>query len=1015
MKNILFLLMILSLFTNAYTIGDRVWNDSNQNWEQDAGEKGFANVTVELYADNGQKLKTTKTNNQGKYNFSNVDEGDYIVKVIPPHGTELITSNNLEKWVEKDRTDADFGLYIPNGNNKSYTVGDRVWNDKNQNWEQDAGEAGVVNVTVELYKENGQKVQSTKTDSKGKYSFTNVAKDDYIVKVTPPQGYELITSNNLEKWVDKDRNDADFGLYKGGNNNEGYSLGDRVWNDKDENWEQDAGEDGIANVTVELYTDKGQKVQSTTTNSKGKYAFKNIVIGDYIVKVVPPQGYQLVTSNNIEKWLDKDRTDADFGLLKGGNGGDATPPVITLNGKRTVRLKIGDDYNEEGATATDNVDGDVSAKIKIKSNVDTSKKGTYKVIYSVSDVAGNSASETRTVIVTKKIVKPPVNSTVTINEVLAANASTNLDPDFKEYSGWIELYNHTDKTIDLGGYGLSDNKNDLQKWEIPLGTKIKAKAYLLIWTDKEYDEIKALHTNFKLSYKGEELTLSDPDEKIVDSIKFFKQKGDISCAREENKIVYMEPTPNKPNGKKYTTSKRSKQPTFSLSSGFYNGAKTVKLSQKNGGDIYYTTDGSIPTESSKKYSSAISIKKTTVIRAVGFENGKFRSEVSNSTYLINENITLPVVSIGINDEYLNDNDIGIYKNYTERWMRTGSIEYIKGGKSKFSENVGIRIFGGQTRPFAQKSLAIFAKARFGAKSIKYKLFPDKTFIKKVKSFVLRNSGNDWGYTMMKDGLVHNIVKDKMNLDYQSYQPTVVFINGKYWGIHNIREKTNEDYVEANHGVDSKKIDLLEGQNEANGGSNNAYLDLVDYIKNNSLANNSNYDYVKSKIDIEEYINYMITELYVGNIDWPYNNIKYWREQKDTAKWRWILYDTDDSFDDVNLDSIKMALEINGPSEPNPPWATFLFRSLIKNSTFKSQFISTFKTHLNTTFKPSRIDGIITNMKNSIKPEIQRHFNKWQRRSPKDWETGSSDSIRALREFSADRADVMRALLSKHFK
>ncbi len=1013
MKNILFLLAFFSLSVNAYTVGDRVWNDSNQNWEQDVGEEGIANVTVELFTDKGQKVQSTLSDTQGKYNFENVELGDYVIKVTPPQGVTLITSNNLEKWVEKDRLDADFGLYIPSINN-GYSVTGKVWNDTNQNWEQDADEEGIVNVMVELLTDKGQKVESTTTDTQGQYAFTNIEIGDYVIKVIPSNGMELITSNNLQKWVDKDKKGVDFGLYIP-NENSGYTIGDRVWNDINQNWNQDAGEEGVANVTIELLTDKGKKLKSTTTDAQGKYAFTNIEIGDYIIKLIPSDGMELITSNNLEKWVEKDRLDVDFGVYKGANNGDVTAPVIVLNGDSTVRLKIGTDYVEEGATATDNIDGDISNNIQIDPNVDTSKEGNYTVRYSVSDAAGNSATKTRKVIVSKKIVKPPVpSSAITINEVLVSNASTNLDPDFKEYSGWVELYNHTDKRIDLKGYALSDDPDRPLKWEMPNGAKIDAGEYLLIWMDKEYDIANAIHASFKMSYKGEALTLYDSDEKLIDSITFPKQKGDISCAKVDNKIVYMVPTPNMPNGKTYTTSKRASDPSISLKSGFYNGTQRVKLSQKNGGDIYYTTDGSIPTKSSTKYSSAFSINKTTVVRAIAFENGKFKSEVSNSTYLINENITLPVVSIAINDEYLNDNDIGMYKNYTERWMRTGSIEYIKDGTSKFSENVGIRIFGGQTRAYAQKSLAIFAKARFGAKSIKYKLFPDKN-IKKVKSFVLRNSGNDWGYTMMKDGLVHNIVKDTMDIDYQSYQPTVVFINGKYWGIHNIREKTNEDYIEANHGVDSKNIDLLEGDEyEANEGSNDAYLELLEYIKNNSLEKNSNYNYVKSKIDIDEYINYMITETYVGNIDWLYNNIKYWREQSDTSKWRWILYDTDDSFDDINFDSMAFVLEENGPAEPNPPHATFLFRSLMQNVEFKEKFIGTFISHLNTTFRPLRIDSIITDMKNTIKPEIQRHFDKWGRVSPKDWENGSSGSIRALREFALDRAEVMRGLLSTHF-
>ena len=626
----------------------------------------------------------------------------------------------------------------------------------------------------------------------------------------------------------------------------------------------------------------------------------------------------------------------------------------------------------------------------------------------VTDINGKETKRSLLLKVNSDVESP----IITINEVLVLNSNTNFDPDFKEYSGWVELYNHTDTTIDLSNYSLSNDSNNPLKWEIPSGSKIKPKEYMLIWMDKEDDIQKALHTNFKMSYKGETLSLYNFNETLIDSITFPKQKANISCAKVTNKIVYMKPTPNMPNGKTFNSSKRANKPTMSLKSGFYNGTQHIKLSQKKGGTIYYTTNGSIPTKLSKKYSGEFTVSKTTVVRAIALESGKFKSKVSNSTYLINENITLPVVSIAINDEYLNDNKIGIYKNYTERWMRAGSIEYIKDGVSKFSQNVGIRLSGGQTRAYAQKSLAIFAKARFGKKSIKYKLFPDKKNIKKVKSFVLRNSGNDWGYSMMKDGLVHSIVKDNMDIDYQSYHPTVTFINGKYWGIYNIREKTNEDYIEANHGVDSKKIDLLKGDEyEVKSGSNDDYLKLLSYIKDNPLANNSNYNHVKSKINIDEYINYMITETYVGNIDWLYNNIKCWKEQSSQGKWRWILYDTDNSFDEADFDSIAFVLEENGPAVPNPPYTTFLFRNLMKNATFKEKFISSYISHLNTTFKPSRINNIITKMKNTIKPEIQRHFNRWERVSSEDWETGD---IERLRVFALNRAGEMKRLLATHF-
>ncbi len=703
---------------------------------------------------------------------------------------------------------------------------------------------------------------------------------------------------------------------------------------------------------------------------------------------------------------EKDKNESTVTLPEG----DKIAPVITLQGDKEILLSIGESYQDQGATAIDNIDGDLSSSIQTTINMNINIAGNYTITYQVSDTDKNSATVVRDIIIQDIIKSPNPREGLTINEVLTANAYSGMDPDFKEFSDWIELYNNDSSAKDIGGYYLSDDANNTTKWQIPIGTTIDKESYLLIWADKKNI---ALHTNFKLNSDGESLILSDKNAKIIDSIKFDKQKSNISCTKINGKIYYMNPTPQSANSVAHSESWKSKKPDFSLNSGFYNGSQTIELSTKNQGEIYYTLDGSIPTKNSELYTQAISIGKTTVLRTRSLENGKFFSSVKNKTYLINEDITLPVVSIAIDDKFLSDDDIGIYKNFTEDWTRPASIEYIKDGESKFSENVGIRIFGGFTRNHAQKSLAIFAKDKYGPKSIKYPLFPDKQEIKKIKSFILRISGNDWGLTMMKDGLVHSIIKDNMDIDYQSYHPTIVFINGKYWGIHNIREKINEDYLEANHGVD-EKIDLLRNNSIVHSGTDIEYKKLLDFMKLNDLSNSSNYDYILSKIDKEEYMNYMITEIYVGNFGWPYNNVKYWRERKSDGKWRWILFDTDSSFNQINLDSFKHALHENSPIEKNPPWSTFVFRNLMKNSDFQNEFISRFSSHLNTTFQPNTIAKIITELKDNIKPEIPRHFVKWPRRNEHDWENGTWGSIRELYNFSNQRGDAIKGFMELNF-
>ncbi len=596
-----------------------------------------------------------------------------------------------------------------------------------------------------------------------------------------------------------------------------------------------------------------------------------------------------------------------------------------------------------------------------------------------------------------------------LSEVLVANTHTNLDPQYNEFSSWIELYNESAQTVHVGGYYLSDDSNNPKKWKIPGNPSIGAHRYLLIWADGKNS---GLHTNFKLKTSGESIVLSDNDGNIIESVDYPEQKSDISFGVQNGQINYMYPTPNAKNGQSYPNLILSKKPKFSLDSGFYNGSQTVELTQKNGATIYYTTDGSIPTKQSHKYTDPIIINKTTLIRARAYEDGKFPSGIKNRTYLIDEDISLPVMSIAINQEYLDDDKIGIYKNYKEDWMRPGSVEYIKDGKSQFSANVGIRINGNRSRRKPQKSLAFYAKSKYGTKSIDYPLFQYKPFIKKVKSFVLRNAGNDWEYSHMRDGLFHTLVKDTMDIDYLSYQPVIAFINGQYWGILNLREKPNEDYIEANHGVDAHNIDLLAFHKiEIKSGDDKDYRQLLSYLDTHPLTNSNNYQYVKSQVDIDELINYEITEIYIGNTDWPGGNIKYWKEKSPKGKWRWILYDTDFGFgymerDDVTKDTFEYALKTDKTT-------TKIFRKLLENSDFKNRFISRFFTHLNSTFRPDRVIDIMEKLKGKIAPEMPRHNDFWKHYQ--SWMgPGLDNEVNKMEDYAKKRNAIVRSQLKQRF-
>ncbi len=687
-------------------------------------------------------------------------------------------------------------------------------------------------------------------------------------------------------------------------------------------------------------------------------------------------------------------------------------PHITLNGESTVILHRGDTFTDPGAVAFDNQDGEITSSVTktiTPSVIDTTKPGRYEILYSVTDSDGNKATKKR-IIVVLDIVKNPDNlkpATLVINEVLAINSHTAIDPDFKAFSDWIELYNHSNQTVNLGSYYLSDDINNTQKWRLPARSLVPGQ-HLLIWADKRD---QGLHTNFSLDGDGETVLLSDSSGTVIDSLTFDKQKRDISVTNIDDKNYYMIPTPGQKNGLASNALAKSKKPDFDIESGFYTDSVTLKLSQENNGTVYYTLDGSIPfpgKSGTQKYTHPLSFTKTTVVRAAALEKEKFLSSPVTRTYLINENISLPVMSVTIDEDYLYNPEYGIYTtgnhtNYNQDWIRPGSVEYIKNGKPIFSKNVGIKIHGNNTRKYPHKSLALYTKSQFGAKLIDYPLFEQKPYIKKVKSFVLRSGGTNWGRSLIGDGIQHTIVRNMMDIDYHAYAPAVMFLNGKYWGINSIREKMNANYLASNHGIDPKNVDLLANDAEIKNGTNTDYLALNAFVRTNDLSQDANYQHVVSKIDLKEYMNYIVTESFTGNSS-IHHNIKYWKSDNPSGKWRWMLFDLDRGFVSAFDDPLQYVADNDETS--------IIFRNLLRNQTFVHAFASRYFTHLNTTFRVDRIENIIAREKAKVQPEVARHFHRW----PKD-KDGNSVSVNtweefmnSMKNFAQRRGDIVRAAL-----
>lgn len=577
---------------------------------------------------------------------------------------------------------------------------------------------------------------------------------------------------------------------------------------------------------------------------------------------------------------------------------------------------------------------------------------------------------------------------IKINEIVANNATGSIDPHYKLISDWFELYNSGDVAVNLNGYYLTDNPSTPAKWKINFDFIIQPKGYAVLWADGK-DSV--YHPNFKLSADGEFVGLYSPLLQVVDSLSFGLQLPDISIARQPDggsdwQMLY-ETTPGFSNNNAAINGVHSSAvPVFSVAGGSYISSQTVSItSSSTTGIIRYTINGKTPDTSSVLYSSPLQIDSTTVVKAIVFDDSLLPGTMVTQTYLINENIQLPVISLSIDPLYLWDNEIGMYclgnhTNYYQDWERPATFEYIdSAGTKQVAVDGGLSLMGRVRYP-QKKSFEFFARKKYGAGSIDYPFFKEKK-INSFSSIFIRNGGlPDLYSSMLRDALIHSVVGGHIDIDYMAYTPVVLFLNGAYWGIYNIREKMNEDYLLNNYKVPGDKLNLIENRTEALAGDTLDYTMLMSFLEKEDITQTAVYAYVKKKMDIQEYINYQATEIYSTNLDWPGNNIKFWRTTSPQSKWRWMLFDLDAGqgmwwyWGD---EALSHAADPNSSYWSNPPWSTFLFRRLLENDEFKHEFIQSFAHLLNTTFSKSNMHTYVDSLSKQIEGDMPRNIERWK--------------------------------------
>lgn len=565
-----------------------------------------------------------------------------------------------------------------------------------------------------------------------------------------------------------------------------------------------------------------------------------------------------------------------------------------------------------------------------------------------------------------------------INEWMASNSSIISDPDFDNSGDWIELFNDYNDEVDLSGYYLTDNLNNPTKWTFPQGTTIDANSILLVWAD---GEDVGIHTNFKLTREAEEIGLFGIDTSTIDMITYSNQKTNISQGRmidgSSTLSYFINPTPGESNNTTAYDGITFYEPHFDLKGGIYNTALVVKISAIEG-IIKYTTDGSEPDESSLTYSSPIQIDETTILRSRILVENHIPGKIKTNTYFIAEdkNIqNLPVVSLSGNPDYFWDPEIGIYvQDFKPSWEYPINIELFENDgsdRAAFNELAGTKVNGLNSWVLPQKMLGIYFDNDYDKNNLDYQLFFNKDR-KRYDNFTLRASGSDWGNTLFRDALCQDLTDGYMNIEHMDYRPAVAFINGEYMGIHNMRSRIDEGFIEDNFGLLGDEYDLIENNGGIEQGDSIAFFELF-ALFDNDLSDPTNYQEVADLVDIENFTDYIITQIWSSNSSWGHN-IQMWKPKQAGTKWRWIMQDFDRGFVGRDDNLISSYSTETSPSSYN--WARKPLKSLLENEGFASQFASKITSHLYTTFHPMRVVDNIEKYANRLSPNIQNHVDVW---------------------------------------
>ncbi len=632
-----------------------------------------------------------------------------------------------------------------------------------------------------------------------------------------------------------------------------------------------------------------------------------------------------------------------------------------------------------------------------------------------------------------------------INEI-APGGTTHTD-ESGSFEDWVEIYNGGTETVNLGGLFLSDTYNNPTKWQISQPYFLAPGDFVVLFTDKDPEE-GGLHADFNLEASGEELILTQAINnsiEVLDSVSFGAVPFQTTYGRMTDGaadfVIFGEITPNESNN---GAQLGLEKPTIDLANGIYQSTQMIGFSHPDPAvTLRYTLDGKEPTSFSTAYSTPFAINNNVSVKVAAFKPNHVKSNSAVGSYLFDITSNIPTLYINSDPDNFFDDEIGIYvegTNGVPGYCRTDSVNwnredwerpinlgmFLPDGSEAFNVNAGIRIGGGCSRTYGQKSFNVYMRRNtYGDNAIDYPLYAgrENEIYERIK---LRNSGQDYLRTMFRDGLVQTLLWDKIDMDLLGFQPTTLYLNGDFWGIYNIREIFNDEHFDNVLGVDKDDLDLLKSPGvpweTVKKGTDTEYKALFDFASNNDLSVPANYQVVADQFDINQLTNYWAYSIYIAKFDWPANNIILWKERKAGKKWRYGALDHDGSTDNgfafetgPDFNTLELVTDPNSTSWPNHSNSTLFLRKLLENENFRNEFVQRTCSFMELIYSEERTARITDSLQTLIEPHIPDQEIRWG----EELSIGGNEQnwrgwVANMKNFFVTRPDFHRGFMNDHF-